>query len=345
MNYFAKQRCRVSALLLLWLFAASSRAEAGWLEQCARFFGALAPSPVAKREASRLSQPSRKQKILVRGARGPGEPALRSYINEANALLTDMAVPPHLEVSVTGKPMENFYDPEQLQIVLPAQYANDFSKETEAAKRSFLQHEYGHAVFDENFAQYSTEWQNWLSETKNRGAFSPEGAAPFPHILREATRPYQELFADLLTVAAQNDPIAISHPLHRYLGQNDPRLLMRSFDDTVFGARWNEPEIVEGEFGPVFGSSPQTAPASKVKKLRDDHIAFAPVRAYLWENFFSRPDLAAHRSKMLKVVFDTIAREILARQADPRLHNLPFSVASARLLRALDGAMAGYKLK
>jgi hypothetical protein len=292
-----------------------------------------------------VAKPARPQKILVKGARGPGEPSLRAAIAEANAMLTEMKVPPRFEIDVTGGSQDIYYLYEDFRIVLPAEFADDFSKGTEKAKRSFLQHEYGHAVFDENFAEYSTEWRNWLSDAKDRGPFSQGTRAPYPRALHRLSAPYQELFADLLAVAAQGDGQAISGPLHRLASPLDPRVRMRDFGGSAFHARWSEPEVVVGEFGPIYGADPLLASPEKLRKLSDDHLTFAPVRAYLWENYFSRADHAAKKPEMLKIVFQTIAEEILLRHSEDALAKLPFPAASARLLRALDKSLAGYQLK
>jgi hypothetical protein len=292
-----------------------------------------------------VTKATRPQKILVKGARGPGEPKIRSYIDEANAALAELSLPPQLDIDVTGGPRDIHYLYEDFRIVLPEELARDFTRDGEAAKRSFLQHEYGHAVFDENLAKFSTEWQNWLITAQARGLFDSKSRAPLPQALRSLSAPYQELFADLLTVAAQNDPKAISRPLHRFADSTDPRVTMRDFDDTVFGARWNEPEEVVGEFGPVRGANPAEAPPEKVRKISDEHLAFSPVRAYLWENYFSRADLADQKPALMRLVFVTIAQEVIARNKDAGLRKLSFAQASARLLRALDKSLAGYKLK
>lgn len=340
-SYFAKNRCRVSLFLLALFLAAPSRAEGGWWESCARLFGGLKQAPTPRLAAKK----SRPQKILVTGARGPGEPKLRGYIDEANDVLAELSLPPHLDIDVTGGAGDIHYLYEDFRIVLPQDFARDFTRETEAAKRSFLQHEYGHAVFDENLAKFSTEWQNWLITAQARGLFDSQSRAPRPRALHELSTPYQELFADLLTVAAQNDPRAVSRPLHRFADATDPRVTMRDFEGTVFGAKWNEPEQVVGEFGPVHGANPIEAPPEKVRKISDDHLAFAPVRAYLWESYFSRPDLADQKPALMRLVFVTIAQEVMARHGDKNLRKLSFAQASARLLRALDKSLAGYKLK
>jgi hypothetical protein len=331
----------VIACLLLLGMAAPRLAEAGWLEGCAKFFGRLSGEPRPRAQAAS----PRQQKILVKGARGPGEPKLRSYIDEANAVLAELGVPPHLEIDVTGGPQDIHYFFEDFRVVLPADFAKDFTRETEAAKRSFLQHEYGHAVFDENFAKQSREWENWLASAKSRSLLDPKSRAPLPNELHLLTRPYQELFADLLTAAAQGDSKAISRPLHRFVAATDPRSRMRDFDGTVFEARWSEPEVVVGEYGPIYGADPLSAPPEKLRKLSDEHLAFAPVRSYLWENFFSRPELADQKPALMRLVFVTISQEILERHGNPQLKRLAFPAASARLLRKLDRALAGYKLK
>lgn len=339
-SYFAKNRLRVGLALLALAIAAPSRAQAGWLESCAQFFGRLKRAP-AKRE---IKDSSRRQKILVKGARGPGEPKLRSYIDEANAALAELSLPPHLEIDMTGGAQDIHYLYDDFRVVLPGEMANDFTRETEAAKRTFLQHEYGHAVFDENFAKHSTEWQNWLVTAKER-PLSARSRAPRPQALHNLSGPYQELFADLLTVVSQNDPQAVSRPLHRFAEATDPRVRMRDFGGTVFDAKWNEPEVVVGEFGPIYGASPLDAPPEKLRKISDEHLAFAPVRSYLWENYFSRPEHAANKPALMRIVFFTIAQEVVARHGNSSLRNLSFAQASARLLRALDKALAGYKLK
>jgi hypothetical protein len=340
-SYFAKKRCRVSLLLLTFFLTAPTHAEGGLLESCARLFRGLGPSPASRLPAKK----ARPQKILVHGARGPGEPKLRGYIDEANDVLAELSLPPHLDIDVTGGAQDIHYLYEDFRIVLPKEFAGDFTRETETAKRSFLQHEYGHAVFDENFGKFSTEWKNWLITAQARGLFDSQSRAPFPQALHRLSAPYQELFADLLTVATHGDPQAISRPLHRFVDAGDPRVTMRDFGGTVFEARWTEPEEVVGEFGPIRGANPLEAPPEKLRKISDEHLAFSPVRAYLWENYFSRPDLADQKPALMRLVFVTIAQELLERHADDNLRKLSFPQASARLLKALDKSLAGYQLK
>lgn len=338
-SYFAKNRFRVrrslGALLAVFLLLAPiSRAEEVSLGQrCRQFFSGFMGG-AKKAEAQKPDAPRRSSRILFSGGRGPLENTLRAELDEIHVLLEKFSRPPSTTVYFEETDRLGHFAYDDLNIHLPNWMATKISRTDQRLRKSVIQHEYGHAIFIANFGEYSSEWKAWY-DSANRINVNTRRffETPKPYELIHLSSPYQELFADLLTVVAQNDPQAMAEPLASAIifsrakdgGASVKKVSKESANIRNFTAAgsdpdWNQPEI-------------------------DVHHLFSPARRHLWENYFSRERPFREQGLMMRKVFEVLATDIMARYDTPALRNLAPRELNARLIRALDEALAEYKLK
>lgn len=137
---------------------------------------------------------------------------------------------------------------------------------------------------------------------------------------------FHEFFADVVAVVFYNDPKVIWRGLYspklEYVGMSPQEeremfksFTLRRFDKNVRIRDFSEEEI---------------------------HVALTPVRTYAWDHYLNNPLYRAHKSKILKTVFDSIVDEVIERGKTPNITPSP-AVQNQRLIDRLDANFAKLK--
>lgn len=208
----------------------------------------------------------------------------------------------------------------------------DGSKNNALFSQNILIHEFTHAVFYKNFSRHSKIWSSVLelvleyhADCKARNLevsttdfikyiikVNPPNLDElldhieiFTKILAPLSYAYQELFSDLVSVVELNNPDIVSELI---LSQLDP-----SNNANEKSKEKLEDKIAEHALARKFSGTTLNAfwPSSTDKRI---HYRLAPTRIYLWEVYFSKTSSLDKKAKMLRIVFDTIAEEILELQ-------------------------------
>lgn len=189
-------------------------------------------------------------------------------------------------------------------------FLNSANKNAEDAFISTVLHEYAHAIFAANLGTYFPEWKDWYNRLSSKGilnaivrALRP---AEEPKHLFDISKPYQELFADLLVTVARQDPQSVVRNW-AFMGHTKPEFLEAvNFNGTIFDSKWTAGE---------------------------SHLLFAPVRKFLWVNYFSLPKNRGKESQMFEKILKVLMIEI--QESSMTFPPLTPEIMNHRLLTAL----------
>jgi hypothetical protein len=215
---------------------------------------------------------------------------LQSHIERAVSLSEKLSLP--ASVQVVFLPLSKLGEYARYNVRTNSMYVADFfldsaNKNAEDAFISTVLHEYAHAIFAANMVEYFPEWKYWYDRLSSKGLLNAIVHAlrppDEPRFLFSLSKPYQELFADLLVAVARHDPrsavrnwIFIGHDKPEYLEAMD-------FSGSLLGAKWTT-----GEY----------------------HLLFSPVRKFLWVNYFALPKNKGKESQMFERIFRILMNEI-----------------------------------
>lgn len=192
--------------------------------------------------------------------------------------------------------------------------------------RAMLQHEYGHYLFLVNFAKHSLHWDvryNGYHETLlKKYDLTKEKVDVITGRQEVISKPYQELFSDLLSVMTDQRPNQFKGLLSFLAKEesegkslvllSEKEIQSRTFENEILLSRWTH-------------------------KYENEHDVMEPSRAYLWKKWKAlSPSLS--EADFVKLVFKVLSQEIVERSEAIELVNISSEEINLRFIRRLEEA-------
>lgn len=292
-------------------------------------------------------------RTITNGFFSHADPLLQGFINKTERILKKFTVPKKIKITVANAMAAGIvpvsfgcgaFNHINRSILIHSKLYKDLSSQGREFLEGVVQHEFGHYIFLLNMGRYSTKWNTWVERMNNRFIAEMADAlmvfsmgAPKEQI--EISVPYQEVFADLVTVLALNKPNSMSDNLQIYFGSSDGR----NFRDLTPEARLKEEARLQETADNIASRGFDKSFFDMKWTQKEEHGMLGPVRVYLWETYFSKDKNKGREDEILWAVFDVMAREIVARSENSALVELPPEQVNARLLNALHAGLAAYQ--
>lgn len=243
----------------------------------------------------------------------PNEPKIEQAFEQLKPLLKYFELP-KVKIELLKTPGLVQFRANTMTIEVSSQMSNDLFFIPS------VQHEYGHAIFHVNMAKFDPHWKQWM-EIIERG-----GAGEYflrPQLTLRISRHYQELFSYLLQMTANEDPELIK------------KLVMHQGYYATYGDRYSYAEPLISTTG--------WCTEDWLSEDHRIHMCPTPIGKLLWVKYLSLQKNRKHRARIFEILFNTIAKEILARAKKESLHRLDAENLNNRLITKLKKNLSQYQ--